>query len=188
MNQSLEDSIGAPKGSFARHIQLIQAREANGVSIEAYSMLPLADRLAADITAAQKARLPLVLGVLRGLKAALTQASLLKGNINTPLTEPEIIAVIRKQVAQREESIAQFTQHGALEKADQEKAEAEVLQGYLPPPPTQAEIDAIVTQAIAETGAATVKDMGRAIKRAGELANGRVEGKTLSTEIKARLS
>ena len=121
--------------------------------------------------------------VLRQVKNALTNAALASGNASNPLTDNEVIVVIRKQIKQREDSIDQFTKGGRLELAEKEASEITVLKTYLPQEMTADEVDAVVKQAIADTGAVTKKYMCKAIKRAVELAEGRVDNKTISMKM-----
>lgn len=135
-----------------------------------------------------KARNVAALNPLRALKSALTNAAIEKGGLGTELEENETLAVVRKQIKQRQDSIDQFEKAGRAELAANEKAEIEILSGYLPTPLTETEINAIVDQAISETGAASKADMGKAMKRAQELSDGRADGKFLSGTVMKRLS
>jgi uncharacterized protein YqeY len=150
--------------------------------------MKITDQIQADIVTAMKAKDASALSTLRGLKTAISQAALLKGNINTEVDEQEILQVIRKQIAQRQESATMFRQGGKDDAAAKEDAEAAILSAYLPAALSDHELEAIVDQAIAQTSATTVKDMGKAMKFASELAAGRADGKTLSAAIKSRLS
>jgi len=136
-----------------------------------------------DIKAAMKAKNKVALGALRALKTAMTNASIEKGSLDTDLTEAECLAVIRKQVKQRQDSIQQFEDNGRPELAESEKAEIEVLNQYLPTPLSTEEVEALVKASIEEAGATTKKDMGSVMKLAQAKANGRADGKTLSQTI-----
>jgi hypothetical protein len=118
----------------------------------------------------------------------MTNAAIEKGGLGTVLDEPEILAVIRKQIKQRQDSIEQFEKAGRAELAANEKAEIAILSAYLPAALTEEQIAEIVEQAVAETGAATKADMGKAMKRAQELSEGRADGKLLSAAVMKRLA
>lgn len=147
-----------------------------------------ATQLSDDIKTAMKARDSASLNALRALKSAITNAAIEKGGLGTELDEPETLAVIRKQIKQRQDSIEQFDKAGRTELAANEKAEIEILSKYLPTALTEEQIAVIVEQAVSETGAATKADMGKAMKRAQELSEGRADGKLLSTAVMKRLA
>ena len=151
-------------------------------------MSDLATRIPEDLKAAMKAKDTVALAVIRALKTAMTNASIEKGGLGTPLDDTEITALIRKQIKQRQDSIAQFTSAGRTELAATEQAEIVVLEKYLPANLSAEEITAIVDAAIAETGATSKADMGKVMKLAQERAEGRADGKTLSQEVAKRLS
>jgi uncharacterized protein YqeY len=124
------------------------------------------------------------LSVLRATKTAITNNALVnKGNAQAELSDTEVIAVIRKQIAQREDSYSQFAMAGREDLAKNELEEIYVLRRYLPVELSPEQIDLFVKQAITDTGAMTKKDMGKAIKRASELVNGGTDNKTLSQKI-----
>lgn len=151
-------------------------------------MSDLATRIPEDMKAAMKAKDALTLNVLRALKTAMTNASIEKGHLTTPLDESEITALIRKQIKQRIDSYEQFSNAGRSELAAKEKEEMTVLERYLPAALSAAEVTALIDAAIAETGATGKADMGKVMKRVQELAAGRADGKTLSQEVAKRLS
>ncbi len=135
-----------------------------------------------------KAKDTVALAVLRALKTAMTNASIEKGHLTTPLDDAEITALIRKQIKQRQDSFTQFTNAGRAELAANEEAEIKVLEKYLPAAMSAEEISALVEAAIAETGASSKADMGKVMKLAQERAAGRADGKALSQEVAKRLS
>lgn len=151
-------------------------------------MSDLASRIPEDLKAAMKAKDTVALAVIRALKTAMTNASIEKGGLGTPLDDAEVTALIRKQIKQRQDSITQFTNAGRTELAATEQAEIEVLEKYLPANLSAEEIAAIVEAAIAETGASSKADMGKVMKLAQERTAGRADGKTLSQEVAKRLS
>jgi len=136
-----------------------------------------------DLKIAMKSKNEVALRVLRQLKTAITNTALLTGNVDNPVSDADMLVLIRKQVAQRQDSIKQFTDGGRLDLVTGEEAEVAVLELYLPARLSDMEIDAIITQAIADVAALSKKEMGKAIKRAVELAKGAVDNKTISERI-----
>ena len=141
-----------------------------------------------DIKTAMKAKDQPLVDVLRQLKNALTNAALSTGNASNELSDEAVINVIRKQIKQREDSVEQFSKGGRDELVQKETNEITMLKKYLPQEMTVEEIDAVVKQAINDTMAVTKKDMGKAIKRAVELAEGRIDNKTISMKMAQSLS
>ena len=151
-------------------------------------MSTILDNIAEDLKSAMRAKDTTALNSLRALKSALTNTAIEKGGLGTILDEPEILAVIRKQIKQRQDSIEQFEKAGRAELAENEKAEINVLSKYLPAALTNEQIEQIVAQAISDTSATSKADMGKVMKRAQELSNGRAEGKALSASVMKLLS
>lgn len=151
-------------------------------------MSDIATQLPEDIKNAMRAKDATALNALRALKSALTNASIEKGSLSTVLDESEAMAVVRKQIKQRLDSIEQFEKAGRAELAATEKAEIEILSRYLPAALTEEQLLAILEQAVADTGATGKADMGKVMKRAQELAEGRADGKVLSAAVMKRLS
>lgn len=141
-----------------------------------------------DIKTAMRAKDSTALNALRALKSALTNAAIEKDGLGTLLDEPESLAVIRKQIKQRQDSIEQFEKADRTELADKEKAEIAILSKYLPAALSEEQIIAIVDQAVSDTGASSKADMGKVMKRAQELSEGRAEGKILSGAVMKKLS
>src|SRR5882672_12508607 len=104
------------------------------------------------------------LGVLRMLKAAVTNATIEKGSADSKLTDTEAIQVIRKQVKQRQDSIESFEKGGRTELVEKEKEELSILNGYLPQPLSADEVSKIVRETIAEAGATSRAQMGAVMK------------------------
>ena len=150
--------------------------------------MSISEQVDQDIKEAMKAREADRLSVLRMLKAAIKNASIEKGGQSAVLDDPEATAVIRKQVKQRQDSIATFEKGNRPELAAKEQAEIETLQKYLPQALSAEELGRLVEEAIAETGATGKAQMGAVMKALGPKAAGRVDGKTLSQEVQRRLS
>jgi uncharacterized protein YqeY len=151
-------------------------------------MNDISHRISEEIKTAMKARDSVALNALRALKSALTNVAIEKGRIGTALEESEVLAVVRKQIKQRVDSCDQFEKAGRAELAATERQEIELLARYLPAALGHDELAAIVEQAIVDTGAASKADMGKAMKRAQELAQDRADGKLLSAAVMQRLA
>jgi len=124
----------------------------------------LRDRFTADMKEAMKAGDKGRLGAIRLIQAALKDKDIeARGNSKEPLSDEEILALLQKMVKQRQESIAMYEQGGRQELAQQEKNEVEVISSYLPKQMDEAETKAAIEAAIAETGAASMKDMGKVV-------------------------
>jgi uncharacterized protein YqeY len=129
---------------------------------------------------------PVRLTALRMLKAALMNREAERGRA---LDEGESLQVVTALVKQRKDSIEQFTNGGRQDLADKEAAEIRVLEAYLPAPADPAAIDQAVTDAIAETGATSPKDMGRVMKAAmAKLAGQSVDGKAVNELVRQKLA
>ena len=151
-------------------------------------MSKISEQIMAEMKEAMKAKQTVVLGALRALKAAMTNAAIEKGNLHAVLDESEEMAVIRKQLKQREDSVEQFTKAGRTDLIEKEEQEINVIKRFLPAEMGTEEVTAILDQVIAETGAATKKDMGKVMKLMQERTAGRVNGKTLSQLVSSKLS
>ena len=137
------------------------------------------------ITAAMKAKDALRLSTLRMLKAAFMNREVERGRA---LDENEARQVVSTLVKQRRDSIEQFTKGGRTDLAEKETAEIAVLESYLPPALDAAELEKIVDSAIAETGAASAKDMGKVMKAVmAALAGKTVDGKAVNEMVRRRL-
>lgn len=145
-------------------------------------------RIDQDIKAAMMARETAKLGVLRMLKTSLMNAAIEKGGAGSTLDDAEALAIVRKEVKKRQDSVEAFEKGGRPEMAASEKAEIEILNAYLPQALSAAELEELVKAAIAEAGATSKKDMGAVMKLVNAKANGRADGRTLSAEVQKHLS
>lgn len=148
-------------------------------------------RIRADLTASMKARDTVTTGTLRMALAAITNAEV-AGDTARELTDDDVIKVLTKEVRKRHEAAEVYAGAGRAELADKERAEAQVLQGYLPAQLTDDELSALVRQAVQEvtdaTGAApTMRQMGQVIKSVQARAGGRAEGARIAAAVKAAL-
>jgi uncharacterized protein YqeY len=124
----------------------------------------LRERFTAEMKEAMKAGEKGRLGAIRLIQAALKDKDIeARGNGKEPLSDEEILALLQKMVKQRQESIAMYEQGGRAELAQQEKDEVAVISSYLPQQMDEAETKAAIEAAIAETGAASMKDMGKVV-------------------------
>src|SRR5262245_21468080 len=126
------------------------------------------------------------LAALRMLKAALMNREVERGRA---LDDNEVRQVLTSLVKQRRDSIEQFTKGGRQDLADKEAAEIRVLEAYLPPAADPAVVERAITEAIAETGASSAKDMGRVMKAAmAKLAGQSVDGKAVNELVRQKLA
>jgi len=144
------------------------------------------ERIAADLIAAQKAREAAKVSSLRLLKAALESTAFAQRK--TALTDDEAVAVIRKQVKQRQESIAAFRQGQRADLAAKEEAELAVLSAYLPQELPRAELLAAVKRAVAAVGASSPGDAGRVMKQVMTELRGKADGKLVNAVVVEVLS
>jgi uncharacterized protein YqeY len=148
--------------------------------------MPLIEQVTKDMAQAMKAHDQLRLAALRMLKSAIMNREVEKGR---GLEPTEDMQVVQSLVKQRKDSIEMFEQAGRLELAAKERAEIGVLEGYLPAAVPDEEIAAAIAAAIAETGAASAKDMGKVMKLLTARFAGRpVDGKALSERVRSALS
>ena len=146
------------------------------------------ERIDDDLKAAMKAREAGRLNVLRMLKSALKNLSIEKEGLNFVLSEADALAVVRKEMKKRQDSIESFTKGNRPELAEKEKAEAEILAAYLPQALSADELKQLVSEAVAEAGATSKAQMGAVMKIAVERAAGRADGKALSAAVSAALA
>jgi uncharacterized protein len=150
--------------------------------------MTIQERIDADIKEAMRAKEADKLSALRMVKSALMNAAIEKHGAGGKLGDIDSLAVIRKQVKQRRESIEGFTKGGRPDLAAKETREIDFLNEYLPAPLTEREIQQLARDAIAEAGATSKAQMGAVMKIATEKAAGRVEGKALSKAVQENLS
>ena len=148
----------------------------------------LSERVDSELKTAMREKNAIKLGVLRMLKAALTNATIEKGGADSKLTDAEAAQVIRKQVKQRQDSIESFEKGGRAELAAKEKEELSILQSYLPQAMSTDEISKVVQETITEVGASSKAQMGAVMKALQAKVAGRADGKTLSAEVQRQLS
>ena len=149
--------------------------------------MTLQDKIDHDLREAMRAKEVERLSVLRMIKSALMNAAIEKHGAGGKLDDSDAVAVIRKQVKQRQDSITGFELGGRMELAEKEKREIQFISQYLPPPLSDAEIAQLVDEAIAAAQATSKTQLGQVMKIATEKAAGRVDGKTLSQAVQRAL-
>ncbi len=148
--------------------------------------MEIREKITAEIKSAMLAKDSVKLNTLRFLQSAIKNKEI--DSRPNPITADDVMAVIKKLVKQRKESIDQFTSAGRMDLADQESAELKVLENYLPQQMGAAEVEKIVTDVIAALGAKTIKDMGPVMKEVMARTAGSADGKMISETIKSKLS
>jgi uncharacterized protein YqeY len=145
----------------------------------------LRDKINGDIAAAMKARETTRLSALRMLKAAIMNKGIEKSH---DLDDAEVLQVVSSLVKQRRDSIEQFSKAGRTDLVDKETAEIVTLETYLPPAASSADIDAAIADAIVETGATSVKDMGKVMKAVmPRLAGKNADGRAVNEAVRRKL-
>src|ERR1700752_418280 len=148
--------------------------------------MSLGQKIVTDLTAAMKAQDAARTSTLRMVKAAMMNKQIEKG---AELDDDDVQKLLRSLVKQRRDSIAQYEKAGRQELVDKEQAEIEVIDTYLPQAASQEEIEKAVVAAIAETGAQSMKDMGKVMKAAqAGLAGRNADGKLISDTVKSKLN
>ena len=146
--------------------------------------MTLKERITEDMKSAMRASDKERLSTIRMVQAAIKQREV---DERIALDDAQVLAVLEKMVKQRRESISAFEQGGRADLADKEKAEIQILTAYLPEQLSEAEVDALIQAAIAETGAASLKDMGKVMGAVKAKAAGRADMGAVSARIKAAL-
>jgi len=147
--------------------------------------MSLKDKIISDLTTAMKAKDANRLSVLRMVKANIMNRQIEKG---ADLTDEEITKALQSLVKQRKDSIDQYEKAGRTELAEKEQTELVVLEEYLPQAASKEEIEQAVTDAISETGASSIKEMGAVMKAAqAKLAGKAADGRLVSETVKAKL-
>jgi uncharacterized protein len=147
--------------------------------------MSLKDRVTEDMKAAMRARDSERLGTIRMITAAIKQREV---DERITLDDTQVLSVIEKMIKTRKESIVQFKSGGREDLVARETREIELLQGYLPSQLAASEVDALIAEAIAESGATSIKEMGKAMALLKQKAQGRTDMAAASAKLKAKLS
>ena len=149
--------------------------------------MALFDQISEDIKKAMLARDKVKLEALRGVKKEFIEAKTAK-NADGELSDDTALKILQKMVKQRKESAAIFTEQNRPELAENELAEAAVIEAYLPKQMSDEELTAAVKVIIAEVGATSAKDMGKVMGVASKKLAGKAEGRAISEKVKSLLA
>ncbi len=147
--------------------------------------MTLKDRITDDMKGAMRAGEKERLGTIRLILAAIKQREV---DERITLDDTQVLAVLEKMVKQRKESITQFEGGGRADLVAKERSELAVLQAYLPEQMSEAQIDALIAEAVAATGASSIKDMGKVMGLVKAKAQGKADMGVVSARIKQKLS
>jgi uncharacterized protein YqeY len=146
--------------------------------------MSLKERITDDMKAAMRSGQKVELGVIRMITAAIKQREV---DERITLDDSQVLSVLEKMIKQRKESLVQFQAGNRQDLVDKEAAEITLLQGYLPSQLSDSEIDALISEAIQTTGAASIKDMGKVMGLIKGKAQGRADMAAVGAKIKAKL-
>lgn len=149
--------------------------------------MDLFDKISEDIKAAMKARDKVRLETLRNIKKVFLEAKTAPG-ANDTLSDADALKILQKLAKQGKESAATFTTAGRNELAEAEIAQVKVIEEYLPKPLTEQEIENVIKDVIAQTGASGMKDMGKVMGAANKQMAGKADGRTISEIVKRLLA
>ena len=147
--------------------------------------MSLKERITDDMKAAMRSGEKQRLGLIRMITSGIKQREV---DERITLDDTQVLSVLEKMIKQRKESLVQFQAGNRQDLVDKEAAEITLLQGYLPSQLSDAEIDGLIQDAIAATGAASIKDMGKVMAIIKGKAQGRADLGVVGAKIKARLS
>lgn len=146
--------------------------------------MTLKDRITEDMKNAMRAKDSERLGTIRMITAAIKQREV---DERIQLDDAQVLAVLEKMIKMRKESVAQFQSGGRDDLVTKENKEIELLQTYLPAQLSEAQLDALIAESISQSGAASIKDMGKAMALLKQKAAGRADMGTVSAKLKAKL-
>ena len=147
-------------------------------------MATLKERITDDMKAAMRSGEKERLGTIRMITAAIKQREV---DERISLDDAQVLSVLEKMIKQRKESLEQFRAGNRADLADKEAAEITLLQGYMPSQLSAAELDALINEAVAATGATSIKDMGKVMALIKTKAQGRADMGAVGAKIKAKL-
>jgi uncharacterized protein YqeY len=146
--------------------------------------MALKEQITQDMKDSMKSGAKERLAVIRLILAALKQKEV---DERIVLDDAQVLAILEKMLKQRRESVAQFTQGNRKDLADKEEAEIKIIQAYMPAQLSDAELEQMVAAAVAESGAASVKDMGKVMGILKPKVAGKADMSAVSAKIKAKL-
>jgi uncharacterized protein len=147
--------------------------------------MSLKERITDDMKAAMRSGEKEKLGVIRMITASIKQREV---DERILLDDSQVLSVLEKMIKQRKESLVQFQAGNRQDLVDKEAAEITLLQGYLPSQLSDGDLDSLIAEAVAATGAASIKDMGKVMALIKGRAQGRADMAAVGAKIKARLS
>ena len=148
--------------------------------------MSLKQQIISDLTASMKAQTAARTSTLRMVKAAMMNREIEKGG---ELADQEMLRLLRSMVKQRRDSVEQYEKGGRQDLADKERAEIAVIESYLPKAASREEIQEAIIAAIGETGATSMRDMGKVMKAAqARLADKNADGRAISEIVKEKLA
>lgn len=148
----------------------------------------LENQIQSDLKAAMMAKDKVALAAIRGIKAAILLAKTSEGGQKESLEDSEVVKIIQKLVKQRKESASIYSQQNRPELAENELAEAAVMEKYLPKALSEEEVECAVKKIIEETGASSMADMGKVMGASTKALAGQADGRLISTIVKKLLS
>ena len=146
--------------------------------------MSLKERITEDMKAAMRSGEKERLGVIRLITSAIKQREV---DERIVLDDTQVLSVLEKMIKQRKESVAQFQAGNRQDLVDKENSEITLLQGYMPSQLSDAELDSLIGEAVAATGASSIKDMGKVMAIIKAKAQGRADMAAVGTKIKAKL-
>jgi uncharacterized protein YqeY len=146
--------------------------------------MSLKERITEDMKTAMRAKDTGRLGTIRMIQAAIKQREV---DERITLDDNQVLAAIEKMIKMRKESIAQFNSGGREDLVAKEQQEIDLLQAYMPAQLSEAEVDQLVSDAISQAGATSIKEMGKAMAILKQTAQGRVDMALVSAKLKAKL-
>ncbi len=146
--------------------------------------MSLKDRITEDMKNAMRAKQSERLGTIRMLQAGIKQREV---DERITLDDSQVLSVIEKMIKTRKESLVQFASAGRTDLVDKEQREVELLQAYLPAQLSEAELDALIAEACVQSGATSIKEMGKAMAIIKAKAQGRADMAIVGGKLKAKL-
>jgi uncharacterized protein len=146
--------------------------------------MTLKERITEDMKAAMRAKESEQLATIRMIQAAIKQREV---DERISLDDSQVLSAIEKMIKMRKESVVQFQSGGRADLVDKENREIAQLQAYLPAQLSDAELDVLISDAISQTGAASIKDMGKVMGIVKGQAQGKADMAVVGTKIKAKL-
>jgi hypothetical protein len=148
----------------------------------------LKDKIQEDLKQAMLSKAEEKLSTIRMLKSALQYFEIQKGGAGYEATDEDVIEVVGREIKKRRESIEMFEKGGRQELADKEKRELEILQTYLPEQLSEKEVRKLVEEAISQTGATTIQDMGKVMGFLSPQTKGKADGGMVSSIVREKLN